>query len=293
MYQMLSEFIEKHQLPDAFRETALQYYVPLADTLAAQQKHYTSPFFVGINGCQGSGKSTMSAFIAAYLAQEYQLNVINLSLDDFYLSKKARKILAEQTHPLLATRGVPGTHDIKKLKHTLVALKHGETGIYLPAFDKAMDDLKHVLDWPYVEARPNIVLLEGWCWGVTGQSKAELSIDANPLEQQKDADGVWRNYVNDQLETYYQPLYVFFDYWVMLAAPSFDAVYQWRLEQEEKLAVNQDSKQTNIMSAQQIKDFIAYFQRLTEHGLSTLPSRMNYQLVLDDNRSIKQVIVGD
>ena len=35
-----------------------------------------------------------------------------LSLDDLYLPKAERLRLARDVHPLLATRGVPGTHDV-------------------------------------------------------------------------------------------------------------------------------------------------------------------------------------
>ena len=38
-----------------------------------------------------------------------------LSIDDFYLSKAKRKRLAASVHPLLAIRGVPGTHDVHRL----------------------------------------------------------------------------------------------------------------------------------------------------------------------------------
>jgi len=63
------------------------------------------PFVLGIAGAQGSGKST----IARALAARFGCPV--LSLDDLYLDGAARQRLAETVHPLLRTRGVPGTHD--------------------------------------------------------------------------------------------------------------------------------------------------------------------------------------
>ncbi|MDO6426067.1 P-loop NTPase fold protein [Thalassotalea sp. 1_MG-2023] len=293
MDKMLSEFITKHKLSDAFQETALQFYVPLASTLLERINRGESPLFVGINGCQGSGKSTMCAFIAEYLANNFNVKVVNLSLDDFYLSKRARKSLAEQIHPLLNTRGVPGTHDIDLLSRTLLALKQGHSGVQTPAFDKAIDDVKYVAQWEYVKDQPDLVLLEGWCWGVMGQDSTALSFAINQLEHTKDEQCVWREYVNNQLMDNYQPLYPLFDYWVMLAAPSFNAVYQWRLEQENKLAATTEETNNHIMSSDQISQFIQYFQRLTEHGLATLPQRVNYLLTLDHNRQVKQVVIGD
>ncbi len=45
-----------------------------------------------------------------------------LSIDDYYLSKIERLRISQKVHPLLITRGVPGTHDIKKLKEAFRAI---------------------------------------------------------------------------------------------------------------------------------------------------------------------------
>jgi len=50
--------------------------------------------------------------LATYLFSILGDGVEVLSLDDFYLGHAARLQLARDIHPLLATRGVPGTHDI-------------------------------------------------------------------------------------------------------------------------------------------------------------------------------------
>lgn len=292
MDKMLSEFIAKHQLPDAFQETALQFYVPLASTLLERINSGVSPLFVGINGCQGSGKSTMCAFITEYLAQNFNVKVVNLSLDDFYFSKQQRKKLAEQVHPLLETRGVPGTHDIEALSKILLALKHDKSAIHIPTFNKATDDVNDMAQWHYVDYQPDLVLLEGWCWGVKGQANTALNSAINNLEKNQDTNAKWRTYVNQQLVDSYQSLYPLFDYWVMLAAPSFNAVYQWRLEQENKLAANTQFANDQIMTPEQIEQFIQYFQRLTEHSIATLPSQMDYLLTLDHDRQVKQVVIG-
>ena len=36
--------------------------------------------------------------------------------DDFYLTQAQRQDLAQQIHPLLKSRGVPGTHDVPLAK---------------------------------------------------------------------------------------------------------------------------------------------------------------------------------
>ena len=103
---MLSAFIKQHNLPEEFKLTVKEYYKPLADQIVSRFSESNKVYFVGINGCQGSGKSTLTDFITTYLTTEYQLNVVVMSLDDFYYSSEKRKTLAQDIHPLLATRGV-------------------------------------------------------------------------------------------------------------------------------------------------------------------------------------------
>ena len=83
------------------------------------------------------------------------------------------------------------------------------------------------------------------------------------------------------------------DYLVMLKAPSFSCVFKWRLEQENKLrdkiaiADKDDISASGIMSEIQIKEFIQYFQRITEACLSEMPSRADFLYELSENRDIK------
>ena len=44
---------------------------------------------------------------------------MTLSLDDYYLSKDKRMTLVKDKAHLFKTRGVPGTHDIKKLRKNI------------------------------------------------------------------------------------------------------------------------------------------------------------------------------
>ena len=73
---MLSAFIKQHNLPEEFKHTVEQFYKPLADRIFSQYTKNKAPYFVGINGCQGSGKSTLTDFIATYLTTQYHQFVI-------------------------------------------------------------------------------------------------------------------------------------------------------------------------------------------------------------------------
>ncbi len=294
---MITTFIEQHKLPDDFKLTVDEFYQPLAQGIFSKYQRSKKPFFVGINGCQGSGKSTLSAYISQYLTSTYSLNVVVMSLDDFYLSKKDRNKLAEEVHPLFKKRGVPGTHDTPLLKRVLTQLKEEKSAIPIPKFNKATDQPFPETSWQITNHHADIVILEGWCWGVSAQDKTQLLKPVNLLEKEKDNEGTWRAYANQQLERHYQGLYQLFDYWIALQAPSFENVYRWRLEQEQKLAVElnstgKTSELSALMNAEQILDFIQYFQRLTEHGIATLPLFADTTFFLDKHRQIQSVQVN-
>ena len=71
--------------------------------------------------------------------------------------------------------------------------------------------------------------------GATAQSYEQLEHPVNDLEKDEDADFLWRSYINQQLIHQYPKLFNLVDQWVMLKAPSFDCVYHWRQQQEQKL----------------------------------------------------------
>ena len=73
-----------------------------------------------IAGSQGIGKSTIVKVLKKNLEIYYKKKVLSLSLDDYYLSKKERISLSNTIHPLLLTRGVPGTHDTELLLQNIL-----------------------------------------------------------------------------------------------------------------------------------------------------------------------------
>jgi D-glycerate 3-kinase len=256
----------------------------------AQFKKNNTPYFVGINGCQGSGKSTLTDFLAEYLTAQHPLNVVVMSLDDFYLTGEKRQQLAANIHPLLATRGVPGTHDMATLEHVLLQLKTKKIGFSIPRFNKATDEPYPKEQWTVVDKPIDIILLEGWCWGVKPQTEEQLRSAINELELQYDAKGEWRNYVNQQLSEAYVPLYKSMDFWLALQAPSFDCVYKWRLEQEQKLqARNIDLANSKVMSPAEILNFTQYFQRLSVQSCTTIAQSADTIFYLDYARQITDV----
>jgi len=244
---------------------------------------FRSPHVLGIQGSQGSGKSTFAAFIKSILSNQLGLRVELVSIDDFYLDRKQRELLAQNVHPLFATRGVPGTHDIQYLKDVLHAHKKN-TSFTLPRFDKSTDNPAPKSEWLSVEVAPDILILEGWCVGIPPQLDAELNQSINELERDDDNQETWRRYVNTQLAGSYADTFSMIDSLVVLQAPSFDCISQWRSLQEtklrDKLILNgQDLNAT--MDEQALSRFIQHYQRLTEHGLKLMPTIANYVIELD------------
>jgi len=70
------------------------------------------PYFVGLAGGQGTGKTTISSILKIILTKYFKLSVFKISIDDLYKTRKDRIKLSKKIHPLLKTRGVPGTHDV-------------------------------------------------------------------------------------------------------------------------------------------------------------------------------------
>jgi D-glycerate 3-kinase len=285
--QWCAEFCQHHSLPAHYQTMAEDYFLPLAAELARSTK---SPLLVGINGCQGSGKSTLATLLTQRLSEHYGKRVAQLSIDDFYLSRAARQQLAANTHPLFITRGVPGTHDIALLQQTLVKLRQGHTGIAIPRFNKATDDRRPISEWDVIDGPVDIILLEGWCVGVNPQIPSDLLTPINALEAQEDQDGRWRSTINRLIARDYVPLFALLDTQLMLKAPSFDCVYRWRQQQEEKLHLahisNAQKTKARIMNATQLQRFVQHYQRLTEHMLRDLPDKVDSVFRLNEQHRI-------
>lgn len=284
----IEQFLAQHRLPEAYAQAAQTWFIPLADTLASHHRGASRPILVGINGSQGSGKSTLAAFLSFYLETQHSLKVATLSIDDFYLSQSARQQLAARVHPLLATRGVPGTHNIRLALDLVNDLKHDKR-VSLPRFNKATDNPLPVSAQPDFQGPADIIIFEGWCWGAEPQPEESLKLPVNLLEEKEDPDGRWRRFVNEQLKGDYQSLFALADYTIMLKAPSFEHVFRWRCEQEHKLAASGVKNATAIMTDAQIARFIQHYQRITESCLATLGFRSDYVFRLDEHRKIIDV----
>ena len=255
----------------------------LLDQYAGRIARSRRPYVLGLSGLQGSGKSTLARVMKAQAkARGWATEV--LSLDDFYYARSEREALARDVHPLLRTRGVPGTHEIELLLSVLAAVPQASDrlAVTYPRFDKGRDTRLPPSRWPRITKRPELVILEGWALGIRPQPPGALARAINALERDEDRDGVWRRWVNKQLRSY-QPLWRKFDALIVLQAPNWDIVRRWRGEQEQELLARHAPL---AMDAATIQHFLMHFERLSRHALATLPALADTVVEYDDERRV-------
>ena len=289
----LKRFMEDERLPESFIDVAEQFYKPLAQQVQTWVEQSDQAIILGVNGGQGTGKSTLSGFIGHFLEHSAGLSTCIISIDDLYLTKEDRLELANTVHPLFATRGVPGTHDVEYGIKLITELKAGKLP-KIPRFNKATDQPFAVDTWQAPEKVPDLIIFEGWCVGASAEPAYELVEPINVLEEKEDPDGAWRTFVNMQLMGKYAELYGLIDHLAMLKAPSFECIHGWRTEQEEKLAAKvaqENGDGSGIMSANEIKRFISHYERITRWMLEDIPPRADCIFHLNKNHSINSASI--
>ena len=253
----------------------------LDDALASGAKTY------GISGLQGSGKSTLAGQLRDAAAGR-GLRAVALSLDDFYLDLPARRALARDIHPLLATRGPPGTHEVPLACATLDSLREGRP-TSLPGFDKPGDRRLPRARWRQAGS-VDLVVFEGWCLGVPAERADALGDPLNALEREEDAAGTWRRYCNSVLARDYPALWRRVDRLLFLQPPDFGIVPHWRWQQERAMAARDPSRPA--MDRVGVDRFVQHFERVSRQALRTLPMVADLVAHLDPLRRPGQLTVA-
>ncbi|HET8818198.1 MAG TPA: kinase [Xanthomonadaceae bacterium] len=247
----------------------------LADALARGLRVHA------IAGLQGTGKSTLAMQLVA-AARGRGLGALALSIDDFYLGRRDRQRLGRTVHPLCATRGPPGTHDVALACDVLDALAAGQPA-RLPRFDKIADRRLPPSRWPLARGT-DLVVFEGWFLKVPPQPSAALRAPVNALERNEDPDGTWRRWANDALAHDYAALWTRLPRMLFLQPPGFEVVPEWRWQQELTLQAAHPGRRA--MDHAQVMRFVQFFERTSCNALATLPAIADEVVRVDAARRV-------
>jgi D-glycerate 3-kinase len=278
----LAAFLREENLPADFAAEIERLHAPLAARIAAVAMG--PAFVVGICGPQGSGKTTTVGVLAALL-EARGLKVATLSLDDLYLPRADREALARDVHPLLRTRGVPGTHDVALGLAVLDGLADGRRD-GLPRFDKASDDRAPVDD---LAGRRR----SGRCGAVRGlvrrrppEPSEALAAPVNALERERDPDGVWRAYVNAALAGPYRALFAAWTCWCCSRRRISRRCWPGARSRRPSCASpgRGGAGAGRAMSDDEVAVFIQHYERLTRHIAREMPARADLVMALDADR---------
>ncbi|KAI9474485.1 hypothetical protein LPJ78_001200 [Coemansia sp. RSA 989] len=275
----LNKVQQEKQIQAALRKSTrciAQFILQSYKSKTSLNPNHRSALVVGINGPQGSGKTTLVNELTYYLNQ-MKLRTVGFSLDDIYLTNQEQRHLA-QTHsnPLLRYRGQPGTHDVDLGRSTLCGLRDGRP-TKIPGYDKSRyggyGDRMPKHQWKQVSEAPDIVLFEGWCLGFRSLDSNEFACyleqvhgDSPLYKYSRKFDDDSLAQINRNLPEYEQKLYPLIDAWVSLRVDDLDVIYRWRKQQEDDLA----AQGKDCMSDKQLEDFVSRFMPLYEMAMPKL-----------------------
>ena len=296
--------------------------IPFIQSHLAQhrERQPDKPFFIGLNGVQGAGKTVLVTELKRSLAEK-GLKTVVFSLDDLYLTHSDQLALAKAnpSNPLLQHRGQPSTHDISLCLKIFADLKH-QRSTKIPQYNKALfsgkGDRVPESDWETVSEPADIVLFEGWCVGFQ-PLKAEQLVSkhsgasdaaAKPDDSYKGRLG---HNTKESVETInnalskYSELWSYFDVFIHIDAADPLFVYKWRLQQEATTRRDRGGGMTD----EEVKHFVDGYYPAYELYTETLregifkPSEVveggsvkkdwagkQLRLVVDETRKVQETI---
>ncbi len=251
--------------------------------------HPSKTIIIGIQGGQGTGKTTLTRAIQKELEIK-GYHATSFSLDDFYLSLSKRVVLQKKypQNPFYQIpRGLPGTHRLSLLKTVLHSLKTGRR-TELPLFDKSLADGKGDISLlkAFVAQKQDFILFEGWYVGIPFATPLALSricakhkIPLKEIDPQLKHSAVVLRYIRK-----YQTLWKYLDYVIMLRPKKSTLHVKWRQQQEEEL------KQARGigMTPPQIEHFVNIFLPFTYLCYEKI--KADAVIVIDDKHQLSKIL---
>ena len=100
---------------------------------------------------------------------------------------------------------------------------------------------------------------------------------------------IWRKHVNEKLKSKYKNIFLKIDHLIFMRIPDFNLVFKWRLLQENKLRKKSHFKK-KIMSYNEIKRFIMFYERITLQMIKDLSKSASMVMLLRKNHEVKKLI---
>ncbi len=240
------------------RQEKNKYLLPLLQQII-QLRRPGRTVVIGIQGGQGTGKTTLSRFLQeAFTKLGYSIE--SFSIDDFYTSYQERQQLARKylDNPFYQiARGMPGTHRVNELQQTFQKIK-ARKPFTIPVFDKSLRNAAgDVAGYKMVKGKQEFIIFEGWCVGLPLVSWQELLRICRKNRIKAPSPPEARVLLRHTAQ--YQALWKFIDYFIMLKPTSSKLHHRWRLQQENELK----QKKRVGMSAAAIQHFVDMFLPLT------------------------------
>ncbi|GAD94401.1 conserved hypothetical protein [Paecilomyces variotii No. 5] len=280
------------------------------------------PFFLGLNGVQGAGKTVLVSTLQKTLrSPPYSLPTVTLSLDDIYLTHADQVALAaaHPDNPLLQHRGQPSTHDLALGEKVFASLRANQPTA-IPQYDKSafsgQGDRVPESQWEVVngegQEKIKVVIFEGWCVGFRPWDDVTLREKWEAAVLQKDTgnyDGRLGHVkfkdvktVNDALKQY-DSLTDQLDALIHIDAQNLHFVYDWRQEQERTLRAAKGTGMTEEQVNHFVDGYYPSYELFTETlregvfkptGDKSVPEAdwkgRQLRLVVDKNRRVQEVI---
>ncbi|KAL3492011.1 P-loop containing nucleoside triphosphate hydrolase protein [Aspergillus germanicus] len=320
-------------MPEIFDDKS-EHCIPfLLERLKAHQAQYgndpakTPPFFLGLNGVQGAGKTVLVSTLHTTLrSPPYSLPVVTLSLDDLYLTHEDQVALAKShpTNPLLQHRGQPATHDLSLAESVFASLRAGRPTA-IPAYDKSafsgQGDRVPKEQWLSVngegQEQVKVIIFEGWSVGFRAWDEDTLRAKWEDAVRRKEQEG--ETYkgrlghvrfedvktVNEALRDY-DVLTDQLDALIHIDAQDNHFVYDWRQEQERTLravkGIGMTEEQVNHFVDGYYPSYELYSETLRAGAFKPVPHSTTasaspsgwggkqLRLIVDKGRKVQDVI---
>lgn len=279
-------------------EKAVRFLTPYLEKKQANN-HAAPPLVVGVEGPQGSGKTTVSRQLTTELSHQYpSLNFLTFSMDDFYLTYDEQNAVSQRNlgNIMLCGRGLPGTHDLSLLLKCFKQLIARKDSIDIPQYDKSLHsgsgDRLPFDKWIHLHHQPvDVIIFEGWFNGYPSYSDLKALLSKWESVQKKYTpafDSITTSQIlklNSDLAKY-QQVWNLFDVFVCLTTNSISNVYRWRLQQEHDMIKSKGSgmsdSEVTVFVDRYMPVYRLYYDRLDE----TLQKTPTVNICIDIDRRV-------